>query len=139
MKTGLEVREIGTDDAKIFSELVTSNFSYPSETSVFISSVIGKDNWKHYLAYYHDRPVATGSVFFNGDIAWISDAATHAEYRNMGAQGALIAKRISAARSAGCDTVTTETAEDNASYRNMLRYGFRLLYKKPNFVHEPLL
>lgn len=135
-KTDLEIREIKSDDdAEIFAEMVTTTFEFPKEIDPIISSTVGKDGWKFYMAYDEDKPVATGCVFVNGETAWNCFATTLTEYRGRGAQGALLSARIDFARQAGCRIITTETHKDNASYRNMLRYGYKVLYERPNFVY----
>lgn len=136
-KSELKVREINAEEGKIFAEIVCSVFDMPFELTPLISSVTGKKNWKHFMAYDKDKPVATGTVFIHGDTAWNCFAATLPEYRGKGAQGALIAKRIKAAREAGCKYITSETHIDNESYRNLLRYGYKILYERPNFVFDP--
>lgn len=94
------------------------------------------------MAFHGGKPVSTGAVYFNGDTAWISFAATLEEYRGRGAQAALLSARINEARRRGCKWISVETAEDTSehdapSYRNMFRYGFRMLYKRPNYVFDP--
>jgi GNAT superfamily N-acetyltransferase len=107
-----------------------------------MSSVIGGRSWKHYIAFDGDKPVTTGSVYFDGDTAWIGFAATEPAHRGRGGQAAVLAARINAANEHGCKWISVETAEETAehdapSYRNMLRYGFTLLYKRPNYVFTP--
>lgn len=132
--TSLAIREIGIEEGDVFAGLVTSAFDFPEVTKPLISSVIGSDCWKFYMAFDGEKPVSTGCVFFNGEMAWNCFATTLPEYRGKGAQGALLKTRIDAAGSAGCSHITTETHLDNASYRNMLRYGYTLLYERSNYV-----
>jgi hypothetical protein len=59
--------------------------------------------------------------------------ATLPPARRRGAQSALIAARVAAAREAGCDWVIADTAaerpgEDNSSLHNMLRAGLSVQY-----------
>ncbi|MBS1518592.1 MAG: GNAT family N-acetyltransferase [Bacteroidetes bacterium] len=136
-KSDLKIREINAEEGKVFAGLVCSVFDMPSEITPLVSSVTGKSDWKHFLAYDNDKPVATGTVFIHGNTAWNCFAASLPEYRGRGAQGALIAERIKAARDAGCKYITSETHIDNESYRNLLRYGFKVLYERPNFVFDP--
>jgi GrpB-like predicted nucleotidyltransferase (UPF0157 family)/GNAT superfamily N-acetyltransferase len=142
VKTDLEIKSVGNEHSHEFSSLVTTNFSFPSELASLFDPIMENKSWKNYMAFDGRKPVATGSVYFSGDTAWISFAATNPDYRGYGAQGALLRVRIDEARKRGCKWIATETAEDShehdsPSYRNMLRYGFRLLYKRPNYVFEP--
>ena len=79
-------------------------------------------------------------MFVSGDRAWLDFAATLPEYRGRGAQAALLARRIVDAAQLGCRWLVVETAEETPqrgapSFRNMLRFGFRQAYVRPNFIY----
>jgi hypothetical protein len=64
-------------------------------------------------------------------------ASTGVDWR--GCQTALLRRRIRDAAAAGCETLLVETGErtgdrPSASYRNILRAGFREAYVRPNWV-----
>jgi GNAT superfamily N-acetyltransferase len=93
------------------------------------------------MAFEGDRPVATAGFFLDGEYAWIDFASTHADYRGRGAQGALVEQRIRDAKDMGCKWLVVETAQQTPekeapSYRNMIRYGFKLAYTRPNYIFE---
>ena len=133
--TDLQIREISISDGNVFGEMVTQIFDFPREIIPLVSSTVGRENWKFFMAFDKEKPVATGCVFVNGQMAWNCFATTLPEYRGRGAQGALLSARIEHARNAGCSYITTETHKDNASFRNMLRYGYKVLYERPNYVY----
>jgi GrpB-like predicted nucleotidyltransferase (UPF0157 family)/GNAT superfamily N-acetyltransferase len=142
VKTGLGIKSVGNEFVNEYSSLITTTFGFPAELNALFEPVMENKSWKHYMAFDGSTPVSTGSVYFSGDTAWIGFAATNPEYRGRGAQGAILKARINEARNRGCKWIAVETAEDTSehdapSYRNMLRYGFRLLYKRPNYVFEP--
>ncbi len=142
VKTDLEIKPVGNEYADIYGGLITEIFGFPRELGGVFSSIMEDRNWKHFMAFEGEKPISAGSVFINGETAWIGFAATLPEYRGHGAQGAILSARIEEARQRGCKWISVETAEDTSehdapSYRNMLRYGFRLLYKRPNYVFEP--
>jgi hypothetical protein len=61
------------------------------------------------------------------------------EFQGRGAQSALIAARMRAAIDAGCGLLVAETGDEqpgehNTSLHNLLRLGFRVLYKRQNWV-----
>jgi GNAT superfamily N-acetyltransferase len=119
------------------------NFDFPMDLKNAFNHNIGEENWKHYMTFYKNIPAGAGAVFFNGDTAWIGFAATEPEYRGKGSQAAILSARIDEARKRGCKWISVETAEDSPehdapSYRNMLRFGFNFMYKRPNFVFEPV-
>jgi hypothetical protein len=67
-------------------------------------------------------------------------AGTLSDYRGLGAQGALVTRRLNDAIDSGCTMAVVETAEDtpdkpSPSFRNMLKYGFDLAYHRANYVY----
>jgi GNAT superfamily N-acetyltransferase len=85
--------------------------------------------WTAFLALEGDTPVSAAAVWVEPPAAYFGFAATLAEHRGRGGQGALFAARVEHARAAGCTRLVTETGElreasPSASYRNILRHGF---------------
>ena len=83
--------------------------------------------------------ISAGAYYLSGDIAWLDFAATKPEYREKGAQSALLARRIDDAAAEGCRLFVVETAEQTPekeapSFRNMRRYGFEVAYTRPNYI-----
>jgi GNAT superfamily N-acetyltransferase len=137
--TSLKVEEINEKYANAFAEIVVTVFENPPELKPNVSSLVGRKNWYHYLAFDNNLPVAAGSLYKCGDTAWFGMATTLPEYRNKGAQSAIIAKRINKAHELGCNWISVETMphsveNPNPSYLNLLRYGFNFMYERPNFV-----
>jgi GrpB-like predicted nucleotidyltransferase (UPF0157 family)/GNAT superfamily N-acetyltransferase len=142
VKTDLVIKSVGNEYMNEYGSLITNAFDFPAELSGLFEHLMEDENWKHYMAFEDSKPVATGSVYFSGDTAWIGFAATNPNYRGRGAQAAILEARINEARNRRCKWIAVETGEDTSehdvpSYRNMLRYGFRMLYKRPNYVFEP--
>jgi GNAT superfamily N-acetyltransferase len=72
-------------------------------------------------------------------VAWLGWGGTLPSYRGRGAQSAMLAARIEAARHLGCRRLVVETGPDSAekpnpSYRNVERAGFRVAYLRENWV-----
>jgi hypothetical protein len=89
------------------------------------------------VAFDGDDPAATGALYVDGDVGWLSLGATLPEHRRKGAQGALLAERIRIAPALGCTALVTETGEavegrPSNSYRNILRAGFAEAFVRPN-------
>ena len=77
-------------------------------------------------------------MYVDGPNAWIGVASTRPGYRRRGAQTALLAARIDAARDAGAVLLATETGErvpgePDQSHRNIVRAGFREAYLRANW------
>jgi GNAT superfamily N-acetyltransferase len=104
----------------------------------WIAAEVGRDGWCHYLALDGEKAVATGALFVYGEVGALLGATTLKSHRGQGAQSALLAERIKAARDLGCEWLVTETWEEqahhNPSYHNLLRAGFHEAYLRPNFM-----
>ena len=82
---------------------------------------------------------ACAALFVDGDLGWMGSAGTLEAYRGRGAQSSLIARRLADAAAQGVRLVSLETAEDKPekpapSFRNQIRFGFRLLYARENWL-----
>ena len=137
--TSLAVEQIGPDDADNFSGIIIRAFDWPEALIPLIAVPIGKPGWLHYLAYRDHTPVACAALFLREDIASLAFAATLPEARRLGAQSALINRRINDAAEAGCRWIISETAEEKpdkpvTSFRNLQKTGFRAGYLRPNYI-----
>ena len=139
-KSSLRIEQIGTDQADLFARIIITSFEWPEMVKPMVSLPVGRKGWKHYLAYHESEPVACAACFIKGKFASLAFAATLPDYRGLGAQSALIARRFQDAAEAGCKWMVVETAEDKpehpvASYRNLKRVGFELAYLRPNYIY----
>jgi GNAT superfamily N-acetyltransferase len=135
--TVLQSREVGRDDADRFGETVAEGFGMPQIMGDWLSALPGRDKWRCFVAFDDEAPVGAGALFIDGANAWLGMGATLAAHRGRGAQPAILAARIEAARAAGCQILSTETGipgagEAGPSYRNIHRAGFLIAYPRPN-------
>ena len=138
-ETDLEVRQLTSADALRSGEIVAESFGMPLDLAPWFGSIVGQAGWVHFGAYDGDKLVSSAAIYVSGTTGWLGFAATLADYRGHGAQGALIRRRLDFARENGCDTVVVETAEQTPehsapSYRNMLRFGFTEAYFRQNYM-----
>lgn len=139
--TKLRVEEIGPELGTTFGEILCAGFGFDPALGLTVAAMVGTPGWKFYLAYLHDRPIGTALLVVDGRIGWLGFAATLPDARGHGAQSALIARRILEARTAGCEILSVETAEQTQereapSYRNILRAGFEVGYLRPNYLYR---
>ena len=139
VNTDLEIRQLSAKDALRSGEIVAESFGMPIELAPWLASIIGQAGWTHYGAFDGAKLVSSAAIYLSGNVGWLGFAATLADYRGRGAQGALIQRRIDYAREHGCDSVVVETAEQTPehaapSYRNMLRFGFTEAYFRQNYI-----
>jgi GNAT superfamily N-acetyltransferase len=135
-RSDLDVRR--ADRPEDFARVVLEGYGMPEWTAPLAANVVGRPGWSCYVAYEDNEPAGAGAIFVHDQVGWLGYAATRADFRGRGAQSAILAARIEEARRRGCTTVTTETgelAEDrpSASYRNILRAGFREAGVRANY------
>ncbi|UCC72997.1 MAG: GNAT family N-acetyltransferase [Gemmatimonadota bacterium] len=141
VSTDLTIRRIDEGEAPAFGRIVASCFDWPEPAAGWVADLIGRDGWRHYMAFDGASPAATGALFIRDGYAWIDFATTRPEYRGRGAQSALLARRVRDAAELGCDGLVVETAEDTPekpapSFRNQLRFGFQVAYVCPNYIYR---
>ncbi|RPI15532.1 MAG: hypothetical protein EHM58_13995 [Ignavibacteriae bacterium] len=132
LQTDFEVKEIDEEQASVFGKLVE-----PERINLF-THPIGKQNWHFYIVLDKGKAIAAACMYIHEDTAWFGWAATLEKYKNKGAQSALIAKRIIDAKNLGCKWITSTTSGDekNASYHNLMKFGFNLMFKRPVFLYK---
>ncbi len=138
IKTELRIELVGPESADAYSEIAATAFGMPPVIRPWLTPIVGRTGWRHYLAFDGERPVGCGALFVKNKIGWLGIAGTLPAARGRGAQGAIMARRIRAAIELGCEWIITETGEEtptrpNSSYRNMVRTGFKLAYPRPNY------
>lgn len=83
-----------------------------------------------FFANLDDKPISTGMLFIDNDIALLAGDSTIAEGRNRGAQNALIDARLSHAADLGCTMAVMATSPGSQSQRNAEKKSFRLAYTR---------
>jgi GNAT superfamily N-acetyltransferase len=137
--TDLSVERVGPGSAHVFADVFQRAYGTPELLRPRLEEIAAAPGWQCFVAYAEGAPAATGAVFVSGDVGWLGMAGTLPEFRRRGAQTALLAARIDAAREAGCTVVVTETGEPTEgrpsnSYRNIVRAGFEPLYVRQNYL-----
>jgi len=137
--TDLRIECIGPERAGEWADVGLAAFGMPSQLKPWAKSLVGRPNWRNYLAFDGDEPAAIASLRVQDGIGWLGNGATLPSHRRRGAQGALMAQRIRDGIEMHCKWFVTETDEEtaedpNPSYHNMLRAGFKLAYLRANYV-----
>ena len=141
-RTDLRIERIGCEDAEAHARIASAAFGLAAEHGVLLERLVGRPGWHHFLAFDGELPVATGALYVEDGVGYLTFGATLDSHRGRGAQGAIIVRRIREAAALGCRWLVSETAEDLPerpfpSYRNLRRAGFRLAYLRPNYVYFP--
>ncbi|HEY1287070.1 MAG TPA: hypothetical protein VGF58_02010 [Burkholderiales bacterium] len=135
----LEVRVVGRELGSAFGRVVAEGFGLPQSVVPWIGALPGRPNWVCVMAFSGADAVAAGAVYLSGTHAWLGLGTTLPSHRRLGAQAALLARRLDQAAARGAKVAVTETGErlpdkPSGSYRNILRAGFEEMYLRQNFM-----
>jgi hypothetical protein len=135
----LEIVEAERADAGVFAATVCTGFGMPPAMQPWLAALVGRPDWRCYLALDDRGPVAGASLYLSEHAGWLGLAATRPDRRRRGAQAALIAQRIADAHRAGREWAVTETGapvgrEAAPSYNNIQRAGFTLVHRRANYL-----
>jgi len=135
----LQIRVVGPELGTDFGRVVAQGFGMPAALAPWIGQLAGRANWVCVMAFDGSTPVAAGAVYVDGEYAWLGLGATLASHRGRGGQNALLARRLGEAAARGARVAVTETGErlpdkPSASYRNILRAGFKEMYLRQNYL-----
>jgi GNAT superfamily N-acetyltransferase len=134
-----DLRVVDAESPGDFGTAFARGYGLPPVLGDFAANVVGRPCWHCFVAYDRGEPVAAGALFESGDAGWLGAAATLPSHRGRGAQGAILAARVHRARERGLRVLVTETGmprdgRPGASYRNIVRSGFRPTYVRPNYA-----
>ena len=139
--TDLQIMKAGKEHALLVGNLICAGFGMPDHLLPVFASLLNNPNNHVYLATDDDVPIGVGVLTVHNDIGHLNTATTMQAYRGRGVQGALMAHRINEGIRMGCQWFATETGilpdQPNPSYNNMVRYGFKEHYQRPNFARSP--
>jgi GNAT superfamily N-acetyltransferase len=134
----VEVVALTSPEQEPFGMIAATGFGLPAWAAAFFADLPGRKSWRCYVACVDGTAQACAAMLVDGAVAELGIAATLGPARGRGCQLALLHRRIVDAAAAGCDTLLIETGEPvpgrpSASYRNILRAGFKEAYLRPNW------
>jgi GNAT superfamily N-acetyltransferase len=135
---GVEVVELSEPDQAPFGTIAAIGFGLPAWAAELFARLPGRAGWRCYIARIDGESQGCAAMLIEDGIAEFGVAATLEEARGRGCQTALLHRRICDAAAAGCHTLFVETGErvpgrPSASYRNLLKAGFKEAYLRPNW------
>jgi GNAT superfamily N-acetyltransferase len=136
---GFELIAAKREQAEAFADIVVRCMDIDPVLAELLACVVQRPRWHVYFAQQDGRPLATGALFVQGDVAYLSYGATLPEHRGQGLQRMLLAKRMRVALALGCRHIISETGEalpdkKNPSYDNMASLGMRPIATRDNYV-----
>ena len=137
--TDLRLSRVDERHAQTWAEVVAEVFDmeHPALTAVLAQSTQHPASIP-FAAWDGDQIVAAANLYLHGTVGLLNTGATLPSHRGRGAQSALIAARIEAARALGVTWVVAETGlpaegQVNPSLRNLERAGLRVLYARQSW------
>lgn len=131
---GVETREV-LDKRGQFDDLYLRafGFDHPVQRAMTLleNQVPGV---RRYLAFLGGEAVAAAVLIEYGGVAYLAGAATLPEFRQLGAQSALVARRVADAGSGALVAVTATLG--SGSQRNLERLGLRVAHVKTTWRSE---
>jgi GNAT superfamily N-acetyltransferase len=89
-----------------------------------------RDDFVPFLAELNGQPIGAASFTVHDGVALLAGASTIPEFRNRGAQRALLEARLQHAAESRCDLAMMGAEPGSASQRNAERQGFRIAYTR---------
>jgi GNAT superfamily N-acetyltransferase len=137
--TGVEIVELTEADQEPFGMIAATGFSLPAWAAAFFADLPEREDWRCYVGRVDGEAQSCAAMLVHEGVAEFGIAATLEPARGRGCQLALLHRRIIDAADAGCHTLFVETGErvpdrPSASYRNILRAGFKEAYLRPNWT-----
>jgi GNAT superfamily N-acetyltransferase len=142
-RTELRVGPVLPPDIDEWASTTLRGFGMPEEGLADMMAASAEDSaFRPFAAWDGDDMIATANLFVLGEIGSLNSAATLPEYRNRGAQSALLAARARAAADTGCRWLVGETGKpeegvSSPSMNNLLRAGLKPLYERQNWSWRP--
>jgi GNAT superfamily N-acetyltransferase len=138
-RTGLRAARIALDEREHWATLMWGVFGLETEANIAVAASALRDpRIEAYACWDDGEMVATGMVWLGPESAYLSSGTTLASHRGRGAQQALLAARVQAARRAGCSLLVSRTAAAPDGYvgsaRNLMRAGFTPRYERRTWV-----
>jgi predicted GNAT family acetyltransferase len=108
----------------------------PEQLSGVLEEMTSVPGFIRYLARLDNEPVGEAAMRIDGELAQLAGAGTLPRARGRGVQKALLQRRLSDARAAGCTLAVVTTAPGTRSQENVMRRGFELLYARAILVKQ---
>lgn len=132
--TGVQTRIIEPGEEKLWASTSAEGWREYPELGAFmldLARVVAESrDTRPFLAEIDGRPVATGALSIHDGIAILAGASTIPEFRNRGAQRALLEARLAYAAQHGCELAMMGAQPGSGSQRNAERQGFRIAYTR---------
>jgi Acetyltransferase (GNAT) domain len=130
IEAGLEVREVGRDDAARLASVLVAVHGHPSILVPQVEALVGRPRWRAYAAFAGDDLVAGAMLFVDDRRAWLGMNGVLRSHRRRGVHGGLIARCVRDAIAQGAAVIAAQSPTQEAdpagtTLDDLLRCGFR--------------
>lgn len=137
--TDLTIVQAEAANSGLFGATISVAYGLPTVVTPWLQALVGRPDWRCYLAYDGDRAVSAAVLHLGESHGWLGLAATRAYASGRGGHRALLARRLTDAAQAGKtlaigETVAPSAEEPSPSHANLLRGGFRLVHTRASYV-----
>lgn len=130
----VKVRLIEDHEKQLWADVSAEGWREFTELKDFIREISNISSYRTdaslFLAELDGQAIATGALCIHDGVALLAGASTIPEYRQRGAQSALLDARLRYASEHDCDLAMICTQPGSASQRNAERNGFRIAYTR---------
>lgn len=138
VETGFLLREMTADDINEVMVLEELVFSDPWPRSAFVD-VIEEAGWGGLVAESDGRLVGYACFLVVDVEAHLANIAVATDYRRKSVAKHLLDRIFSVVRSRRCEFILLEVRPSNTEALAFYNtYGFRLLYRRPNYYRRPV-
>ncbi len=134
----VRAREAAPDEEQVWAQTVAQGFVETTDIPMLMRNVIltafHTSGTHCFVAEQHDVVIGGGSMSIRDGLAGLAGASTLPDYRNRGAQGALLDYRLRFAARHGCELAMITTLPGSASQRNAERHGFQVAYTRTKWL-----
>ena len=147
--SGISISVVGEDNTRTWVEVVVDSFANMDGTGSAADEELPREqleemmgsyeavrNLTRYLAFVDGQPAGEAAMRIDDNLAQMAGSGTLPRFRGRGVQKALIQRRLSDARAAGCELAVVVTAPGTRSQDNVMRRGFALLYTRAILVRD---
>jgi len=133
----IRVERVPRNAIDVWVRTVSQGFAGEQPVSADILDVMGMfamaEGIECYLARVDGAHAGGGTLAIRDGVAGLFGAGTLPSFRNRGVQSALLAARLARAVEVGCDLAVCLAQPGSSSQRNIVRFGFSVLYTRVKF------
>ena len=131
----ITTRVVDDAEADVWAETAAAGWAAEFEGLGEFMLALGKitsrtKSSKPFLAEFEGKPIAAGGFGIYDDVCILAGASTVPEFRNRGAQNALLAARLRYAAEQGCQLAIMGAAPGSQSQQNAQKNGFNIAYTR---------